>query len=99
MDPMKEEEMLRKITSHFGIETQLMKFIEEVGEFQNECYKRHFVDPTAGDVEDEAADVLVLFSQLLLYFNVDLDKVGEIFDQKVERTVERIDKNWYDKHR
>ena len=95
----KQEIMLKKITKHFGIETQLTKFTEEVGEFLNECYKRHFVDPTAGNVEDEAADVMVLFAQLMLYFDVDMDKVGEIFDEKVERTVERIDKNWYDKHR
>lgn len=99
MSKIEDVEKLKKITSHFGVETQLMKFIEEVGEFQNECYKRHFVDPEAGSVEDEAADVLVLFSQLLLYFNVDIEKVEKIFDEKVDRTIERIDKDWYDKHR
>lgn len=99
MDPIKEEEMLKTITKHFGIETQLTKFIEEVGEFQNECYKRHFVDPTAGNVEDEAADVMVLFSQILLYFNVDMDKVEKIFDEKLKRTVQRIDDGWYKRHR
>ena len=67
--------------------------------FQNECYKRHFVDPTAGNVEDEAADVMVLFSQILLYFNVDMDKVEKIFDEKLKRTVQRIDKGWYSRHR
>lgn len=95
---MQDEEKLKKITEHFGIETQIMKFIEEVGEFQNECYKGHFVGG-ASNIEDEAADVMVLFAQLLLYFDVDMDKVGEIFDKKVDRTLERIDKDWYDKHR
>lgn len=96
----KEEiEKLKKITSHFGIETQLMKFMEEIGEFINECYKRHYVDPEAGSVEDETADILVLLSQLLIYFNVDVDKVQKIYDEKLNRTIERIDKDWYDKHR
>ena len=42
---MEQDEKLRKITKHFGIETELTKLSEEVGELLNECYKKHFVDP------------------------------------------------------
>ena len=93
------DDKLKKITKHFGVETELMKLSEELGELQNECYKRLYVDPEAGNVEDEFADVLVVLSQLLLYFNADMDKVSEIFERKVDRTVKRIEEGWYDKHR
>lgn len=96
---MEQDEKLRKITSHFGIETELTKLSEEVGELLNECYKRHFVDPEYGNVEDELADVFVILSQIALYFNADMNKVQNIIDMKVNRTVQRIDEGWYDKHR
>ena len=43
---------------------------EEIGELLNECYKRHFVDPEYGEVEDELADVFVILGQIGLYFNL-----------------------------
>ena len=75
---MEQDEKLRKITKHFGIETELTKLSEEVGELLNECYKRHFVDPEYGEIEDEIADVFVILGQIALYFNVDINKVEEI---------------------
>ena len=96
---MEQDNKLRKITKHFGIETELTKLSEEVGELLNECYKRHFVDPEAGEIEDELADVMVIISQIALYFNADMDKVNDIIETKIDRTVQRIDDGWYDKHR
>lgn len=96
---MEQDEKLRKITKHFGIETELTKLSEEVGELLNECYKRHFVDPEAGEIEDELADVFVILGQIALYFNADMNKVKEITNIKTDRTVQRIDEGWYDKHR
>lgn len=96
---MEQDEKLKKITSHFGIETELTKLSEEVGELLNECYKRHFVDPEFGEIEDEIADVFVILAQIGLYFNADMDKVEEIMKTKIDRTVKRIDDGWYDKHR
>ena len=96
---MEQDEKLKKITKHFGIETELTKLSEDVGELLNECYKRHFVDPEYGEVEDELADVFVILGQIGLYFNADMDKVKEIMKTKIDRTVQRIDEGWYDKHR
>lgn len=93
------EEKLKKITKHFGIETELTKLTEEMGELLNECYKRHFVDPEYGEIEDEMADVLVILLQIMLHFNVDVDKVTDTVEHKIERTVKRIEEGWYDKHR
>ena len=93
------DEKLKEITKYFGIETELMKLSEEIGELQNECYKRHFVDPEYGEIEDECADVMVILMQIMLHFDVDMDKVIEIIEQKTNRTIERIKGGWYDKHR
>ena len=96
---MEQDKKLEKITKHFGIETELTKLSEEVGELLNECYKRHFVDPEYGEIEDEMADVFVVLAQIGLYFNVDTDKVNSIVEEKINRTVDRIDNGWYDRHR
>lgn len=96
---MEQDEKLKKITKHFGIETELTKLSEEVGELLNECYKRHFVDPEYGEIEDEMADVFVILAQIGLYFNIDTDKVNSIVEEKINRTVDRIDNGWYDRHR
>lgn len=96
---MEQDEKLRKITKHFGIETELTKLSEEVGELLNECYKRHFVDQGYGEIEDEIADVFVILGQIGLYFNVDMEKVEKIMKTKVDRTVKRIDEGWYERHR
>lgn len=96
---MEQDEKLKKITKHFGIETELTKLSEEMGELLNECYKRHFVDPEYGEIEDELADVFVILGQIALYFDVDMDKVDEIMKTKIDRTVKRIDEGWYDRHR
>ena len=77
----------------------MTKLSEEVGELLNECYKRHFVDPEYGEIEDEMADVFVILAQIGLYFNVDTDKVNSIVEEKINRTVDRIDNGWYDRHR
>lgn len=90
---------LAKITKHFGIETELTKLSEEVGELLNECYKRHFLGDTHGNIEDELADVLVIFSQICLYFNADMDNVQNISKEKIDRTAKRITEGWYDRHR
>lgn len=99
MEITNKDKQLAKITRYFGIETELTKLSEEVGELLNECYKRVFVDPEAGNVEDEMADVVVILMQICIHFNLDMNTVFSIFDEKVDRTVKRIDEGWYNQHR
>lgn len=96
---MEQDEKLKKITEYFGIETELTKLSEEVGELLNECYREHFISNSKNQVEDEMADVFVILLQISIYFNLDMDNVFKIFNEKLERTVKRIDEGWYDKHR
>lgn len=96
---MYQDEMLKKITEHFGIETELTKLNEEVGELLNECYRGHYISNSKDHIEDEMADVFVILCQICLHFDLDFDNIAKIFDSKVNRTVERIEDGWYDKHR
>ena len=89
------EDKLRAITKYFGIETEIMKLNEEIGELANACY----TSKNTENIEDECADVLVVLSQLMLYYNCDLQKIQDIYNKKISRTLERIAINWYEKHR
>lgn len=99
MKLMSEDDMLKKITKHFGIETELTKLTEEMGEFLNEAYKKYYCGGSSERLEDELADIIVLLLQIIIYFDIDMNNVDKIHSQKIRRTIERIDKNWYDKHR
>ena len=92
------EEKLKAITKYFGVETEIMKLNEEVGELANACYM-YENGKKVEDIEDECADVLVVLSQLMLYYNCDLSKIQDIYNKKISRTLERIAMNWYEKHR
>ena len=88
------EDKLRAITKYFGVETEIMKLNEEVGELANACYTKN-----TEDVEDECADVLVVLSQLMLFYNCDLKKIQDIYNKKISRTLERIAMKKKKKHR
>lgn len=92
------EDKLRAITQYFGVETEIMKLNEEVGELANACYM-YQNGKKVEDIEDECADVLVVLSQLMLFYDCDLNKIQEIYNKKISRTLERIAINWYEKHR
>ena len=98
---MSEEEIeqkLKDITSYFGITTEITKLSEEVGEFLGAAYKAAYTKDVE-DLTDETADVLVVLLQILLYFDIDTEKIFNIMEQKINRTVDRIDKDWYKNHR
>lgn len=96
-DDKKDE--LKRITDTFGIDTELMKLCEEVGELLNECYKYNYTKQNKDRVEDEFADVLAILSQFAIFYDLDIKNVKNIFNSKIDRTVKRIDDGWYDKHR
>lgn len=93
------DEKLKKITNYFGIETELMKLSEEIGELQNECYRMHFIGGSKEHIEDEMADSFVILLQICLHFGLDMDNIIKIVNDKADRTTKRIEEGWYDKHR
>ena len=98
---MSDKEMMEKlktITKYFGITTEITKLSEEVGEFLGAAYKAAYTKDT-NDLTDETADVLVVLMQILLYFDIDTEQIQKIMEQKINRTIDRIDKDWYKNHR
>lgn len=98
---MDSEEMTKKlkiITSYFGVTTEITKLSEEVGEFLGAAYKAAYTKEIE-DLTDETADIFVVLIQILLYFDIDIDKIFKIMEQKINRTIDRIDKDWYKNHR
>lgn len=84
-------EELLKIYNHFGQEKQLEKLREEVEELI-EAIKE-------GDeehIKEEMADVLVIVNQIRYKKEMNEEELVEIFEQKVNRTLERIESKYYE---
>lgn len=90
---------LLKIIQHYGIDNQLRKFneenfelIEAIHRLENSAaiFKALEGITLINNIKEEIADNLVLLSQFILYYDINLDEIEEIFKYKVERQLERI---------
>lgn len=96
---------LLQIIRHYGINNQLRKFNEEnfelieaithfryieiyKGTLADNAYKYHYKH-----IKEEIADNLVLLTQFILYYNINLDDIEEIFKYKVDRQIKRMEKD------
>ena len=93
---------LLKIIQHYGIDNQLRKFNEENFELIEAIHGLENSDAMLkvlarttliNNIKEEIADNLVLLSQFILYYNINLDDIEKIFKQKVERQLERMKKD------
>lgn len=99
---MNREEARKSIFDHFGLNTQINKLLEELHELIDaihEAQTEYPGDPEKVlqhlDVEEEAADVMVLLDQLREN-RIDFKLGTDAFRvQKEFRTVERIDSGFY----
>lgn len=98
---MKED--LLKIINNYGISNQLKKLSEETFELQEAIidaeYNRYVgVIRKPGEkaiehIEEEFADCCVVLEQFKAYYSLDNDKIIEIMKQKINRQLERMEKN------
>lgn len=93
---------LLKIIQHYGINNQLRKFNEENFELIEAIIKKErtktnfnsfYIKELKDNIKEEIADNLVLLSQFILYYDIDLDDIEKIFKQKVERQLKRMKKD------
>lgn len=97
---MKED--LLKIINNYGISNQLKKLSEETFELQEAIidaeYNRYVgVIRKPGEraikhIEEEFADVCVVLEQFKAYYNLDNDRIIQIMKQKINRQLDRIEK-------
>jgi NTP pyrophosphatase (non-canonical NTP hydrolase) len=88
------EKDLETICQHYGIRKQIKKLSEEVFELQEAVIEQEqelFIKDKTDHVAEELADVMVLWEQIRLHYDVPVQVVRGIMMEKVERQLERID--------
>ena len=89
---------LLKIIQHYGIENQLRKFNEESYELTQaidrfeQLRSMHGNKVRYNNIKAEIADNFVLISQFILYYDLSLDEIFDIYKFKVDRQIKRITK-------
>ena len=75
---------------HFGLDAQIEKTMEEIGEVYNELACRKNADAPQPNIVSEIADVYNMLDQLCILMDCE-DQVQEIAEFKMERTMQRYD--------
>lgn len=98
-----------EIIKYFGIETQQRKLQEEVFELQ-EAITLHeanksgeyeiplcYLVGTEEHITEELADVLILLTQLIAFYDIKKSDLEDKIKYKMERTEKRIKEGYYNK--
>ena len=90
---------LLKIVRHYGVDNQLKKLNEENFELLqaldrlNQTKDTESLKINRDNVKSEMADVIVLLTQFILYYNLNLDEIFDIYQFKINRQIKRIEKD------
>lgn len=85
-------EKLETICQHYGIRKQLKKLSEEVFELQEAVIDNEWdVDGNTDHIAEELADVMVLWEQIRLHYEVPIQVIQGIMKEKIERQLKRIE--------
>lgn len=102
-----EKEIL-EIIEHFGIKNQQRKLQEEIFELQEQIsiYEQvhdwdsndYFMGivPEKDGIAEELADVIILLKQIFYYYKFDEDEIKQLEQNKINRTLERIESGYYE---
>lgn len=101
---MNQEDKLLKIINHYRVMPQLKYFQSEVFEL-NEAIVTHELKKsveyeiplteiigTKEHIAEEIADVMVMLEQFKLYYEITSEEITNIFWRKVDRQLERIER-------
>ena len=87
-------DMFERIIEEYGVENQLNKLVEEMGELTVEVMKLRAGEHLNNDrVLNELADVLNVALQILIVWDTDPYDIKERMYVKLERQMERIEKH------
>lgn len=82
---------LKKIIDYYGEEKQIIKAIEEMSELQKElCKKLLDYEYDRYSLIEEIADVQIMLNQLKLIFMASDVALEIVMQNKIDRTIERI---------
>lgn len=86
---------LKKIIKHYGVLPQLKYFQSEVYELTEALLESVITkSPWIGTqhIAEEIADVMVMLKQFQLYYCIKDEEIEEIMKFKIDRQIERIEK-------
>lgn len=83
--------------NHFGVDHQIDKAVEEMGELITALSRRRLERSHREDIAEEIADVLIVANQLRIIYGGEL--VDQLIDQKLNRLEDIIDGDWRRKAR
>lgn len=93
------EEKLLKIINKFGVNNQQRKLVEEVFELNEVITKHEALGCEYQHIVEEIADVMVILEQFKLYYGITSKEITDIFWNKVDRTLDRIEEGYYENER
>ena len=86
---MIEDDRIKKIADHYGIEKQLHQLAEECSELAVEASHSARKGVTVKIIE-EMADVLLMIEQVVYLANIAIEDIDECIKFKIDRQLERI---------
>ena len=86
---MIEDERIKTIADHYGIEKQLHQLAEECSELAVEASHSARKGVTVKIIE-EMADVLLMMEQVIYLANIAIEDIDECIQFKIDRQLERI---------
>ena len=86
---MIEDERIKTIADHYGIEKQLHQLAEECSELAVEASHSARKGVTVKIIE-EMADVLIMIEQVIYLANIAIEDIDECIKFKIDRQLERI---------
>lgn len=87
-----QKNTLIRAINHFGVEHQIDKAIEEMGELITALARRRLDRSRKEDIAEEIADVLIVANQLRIIYGGEL--VDGLIDQKLSRLEATINGDW-----
>ena len=87
------EERLKTIADHYGKENQLRQLMEECAEVILEASHSIRKDGCTINLIREIADVEIMIEQIKYLFKISEADISEIKEEKIERQMERIERN------
>ena len=84
-----DEDKVKEIADHYGVEKQLHQLAEECSELAVEASHSARKGVTVKIIE-EMADVLLMMEQVIYLANIAIDDIDECIQFKIDRQIKRI---------
>lgn len=93
MEKNSKKEKLKKIADYYGLQAQKGMLIEEMAEMMQAVNKfdRNPTEKNLDAIAEEIADVEIMIAQAKYLYAIPQQKIDEITDCKIQRTLERME--------